>query len=568
MPGRLNNCPADKCYRSVMAKKIQIILLFVLAILLSLIAFSQLTKLFFVSDEFLQLGTIRYYGQFAGLIDKPPLRLLLGDWRPLGTIITNTFLYFFQLNTLPFIMYIYVVHVLNIILAGILVYRLTKNLTITAVTAFCFALPTTGLQALSWLAAGVQTLGNQFFILLALHMALTGIEKRSLRYTVLAWAIGYIAFLFKETAFFVFILLAILPWLVKSKTSYLKKPIIILSACMALFSVGIYKLLPIFITGHGFQPDNVQKLLKIAWHLWYYPLVSLGQFFIPFRFLSRAGLTLLPFLYPHAIYINEFNYVGTVIIGDLISLLVSFSIIILTVILFFSNKPYRRIIIFLFVYYVLSFVPIAVYPADRGTSYIESRLLYIPFFAVAFLIGIIFDWVGTGLSRIIHKKFIVFGILYIIFAIFTYKQITIIQREVRQSVMYGTDIRETMTFLQQTITDIPDNPVFFIDSDRDYFYPNNKLPFQLGTGYMVMLTLESHPQIPKKLVGDAALAAYFQQGYLESNGKFFGYFWDRKSLKDAIGTYNILPGQIVGLYYHSDKKIFEDISDELRTEMN
>jgi hypothetical protein len=531
----------------------------ILSVVLSVVAFKQLPQLFFASDEFLQLGAIRFYGLFAGLRTISPLRLLLGDGRPLGAIITNVFAYYFQTNTLPFILSIYLLQILNIMLVGTFVYRISKKLTVTVVSTLCFALPTTALQALSWLGAGVQTLGNLFFILLALHVTLTGIEKKSLRYTVLGWFFGYIAFLFKETAFFIFILLYILPFLMKQKNTILRKPITILITFGIFAFLALYKILPL-ITSRNAHQDSIHQIAKIVWCIIYYPLVSLSQFFIPFRFLSRAGLELSALLYPYASVSVIGNYVGTVIVGDLISVIASFVILIVLLSVVMKEKKYRMSFFLFTIFYVTSFLPIAVYQNDRGSSYIESRYLYLPYFAVSFYIGIVFDWIRTSFERISHKRVFSFMILFLLLALFLLKQIMIIQREVRQSYLFGKDIRETMTLLQKTVVTLPDNPVFFIDSDHDYFYPNNKLPFQLGTGYMVMLSLESHPQIPKKLLGNVALSAYFQEGYLESEGNYFGYFWDKKALKKAVDENNIQCKQIVGLFYHSNQKKFEDIS--------
>ena len=84
---------------------------------------------------------------------------------------------------------------------------------------------------------------------------------------------------------------------------------------------------------------------------------------------------------------------------------------------------------------------------------------------------------------------------------------------------------------------------------------------------MVFLTLDSLPQIPRALVGDHALSAYFTEGYLTSGGSSVGYYWNMDNLKKSVIEHHILPRQIVGLYYHSDTKKFEDISNKVRAQV-
>src|SRR4030042_6094664 len=77
------------------------------------IAFHQLPRLYFLNDEFLQLGSVIYNGTLIGIQKYSLVQLLVGTGRPAGTLINNIFLTFFQDNTLPFVIFAYTVHWMN-----------------------------------------------------------------------------------------------------------------------------------------------------------------------------------------------------------------------------------------------------------------------------------------------------------------------------------------------------------------------------------------------------------------------------------------------------------------------
>lgn len=536
----------------------------IVAILLSIFAFRSLTSLFYLSDEFLQLGFIHYYGMSAGLFSMDPFQILIGHNRFLGTCVTNIFLKMFEYNTVPITVFLYILHACNILLVGALAYRLTRKLYISSVTMVLFALPTTAQQSLSWLAAGIQTLGGQVFILLSILVGVIGLQKHKTSFVIGSWVLAYIAQLFKPSNIFVFLLLLFLPWIVHLRTLDKRKLFLVfgvgLPVLLALMLAFVFSVFGSQIASHSF----LLVIVRTAWNSLYYPLLSFGQFFIPFRFIARAGTVLLPIMYRNTSGMSNAQYIGSVIVGDNISTVISFVGIVLLSAVYFSDKKYRKWMDLPIVFYFFSFLPIAYYLTDREASGVESRYLYVPYFAVSYLIAIYADWISGLIHRVIRIRWISYGIPILFLCLYLGKQTVVINREIRNFVFQGNDIKLTMEQLKKSVPSLPDNPVFYITSDRDYFYPNNKLPFQLGTGYMIMLTLDLYPQIPQKLVGERKLSNYFQQGYLESDGRHFGYYWDMETLRAAVRTYSILPEQLIGLYFHSKENRFENITTSVQ----
>ncbi len=530
------------------------------------IAFRQLPRLYFLNDEFLQLGSVIYNGTLIGIQKYSLVQLLVGTGRPAGTLINNIFLTFFQDNTLPFVIFAYTVHWMNTVLMFFLLYRLTKNKWIAWFGGLFFSLPAVAQQALSWFAATTQTLGGMLFILLSLHCLLYAIENRSKTLVVCSWILGFISFLFKESGFFIFPLLLFLPMLKANAVQ--KRPRILEGIVLSSILVfGIYKTLSFF----HIQTINFTFILKnyaiqkAISNMFYYPLVSLSEVFIPFRFLLRIGPRFMLFFYPSLNGSKNIEYVGTVIGGDMIATTISLCVCMLISWIYITNKDKRKVIAYGVFAYVVSFWPAAVFLPDRNTSYVESRYFYLSLLGLSILFGITVNSIKEYFQGVLKHKVIASAIVIIALSIFLMKQISVIQREVRQNIMYGDAIRATMALLRSSVSVLPEHPVFYIDSDRDYYFTNNKLPFQLGTGYMMFLALRDRPQIPGRLVGDLWLWKYFEEGYDRDSG--VGYFWNRDHLRDAVTKYNIQREQLVGIFFNSKNDTLMDISESVRSQI-
>ena len=138
------------------------------------------------------------------------------------------------------------------------------------------------------------------------------------------------------------------------------------------------------------------------------------------------------------------------------------------------------------------------------------------------------------------------------------------QREINQNVLYGSDIKIAMSAIRDTYPTIPNKPIFYVEGDRDFFYPNNPLPFQLGTGYMLSLTFMSNPVIPKELFKESYLWHFFDQGYKEIGEKGFGYYWNKKDLVELFRTNkDISVNQLVGIYYYGNDQRVRDITSSI-----
>lgn len=550
-------------------KKINIVIFAILAFLVGFSCY-RVFSLYYLNDEWLQLGSVYGSGVLAGYAGKLSLiDILLGKGRILGGLINNIFLYYFHDNPTPFAVFALVVHTINSYLAYLVAKKITKNNHIAFITACVFSVPAGAVQAISWFAATTQTLGGMTFVFLALFVAIRGITEKKKSMQIASWFLAYIAFLFKESSFFVFPLLLLLPYIVLQKVQpvYRKKYLFVLAF---LFLLGAYKIMQFFGIDLNHLPSGqyLLTLAKAVFNMLFYPFVSLGQFFIPFRFMLRIAPAFATFNYGFMKKLPADNAISSVIVADMISITLSFIYISLMIYVYFKNRTLRKGILFSLCWFVMSFVPMAVFLYERNTSYVESRYLYFSYFPVALMVGFILGEVWKFINTIVKHKGIASVITYIILALFVYKQVTLMQREINQNIVYGNDIRTAISVFRTTYPILPDKPIFFVEGDRNYYYQNNVLPFQLGTGYMLGVTFMPNPSIPREVLRDNYLSRFFDQGYKEVGNKGFGYFWNKKDLLKLFRTNkNLSVNQLVGIYYYGNDRRVRDTTPSLRKEI-
>ena len=134
-----------------------------------------------------------------------------------------------------------------------------------------------------------------------------------------------------------------------------------------------------------------------------------------------------------------------------------------------------------------------------------------------------------------------------------------IERNVEHTVCQQTFLTQ-FTTLSKTF---PDNPIIYVMSDADSFMPHNPMPFQIGGGFILMLSLYPTGHIPPVFL----TSRYFldgSEGYEVSAPLGFGYFTDKAHLYQFLGDHPTYRDQVVGLYWHNTELWLEDITNSLK----
>lgn len=535
------------------------------------IGYRQLPYLYYLNDAWLTYGEVSVYGIKGFLATQSWWLLPLGIGRPLGTLINNIFMLLFPLNPLPFALTSYVVHFTNGVLLWILMKKLTKHWYAPFFGGLFFISLSVYHQAFSWMSNSVQVSCSACFSLVSIILLLKSIEQRKNKFFYLSWLAAYIAFLFKETAIFLFLLLPVMYKIfgnaVSVKEVMKKHALLIIGGVM----VVVYRLTTLpSVT--GIATATVAYWKHVIANILYYPVISLSQIFIPRDFMFKMVPKFGEQMYPNVMAsISASAPVYENITTDVVSLLL-FSVIIFIGLQYYMHyKKQRKNMLCIIVFYVSTFVPLAAYLFIRGTSYIESRYMYLPAIPMSMFIGCIAHEI-IQLIRLIKNKSIRIMLLSVValsFLLFCFKQATVANHEVGKSVSFGNETKAALGELKRLYPKLPVNTIIYMTGDVSYYgLPNHRLPLQLGTGYIIQVIYFQDGTIPASFIKNRFLWQLQSQGYNEEQGVGFGFFDDKEQL---ITFFDMNPNKktddIIGLYYYGNDKKMIDISKQLREEV-
>lgn len=533
-------------------------------------AYYNLPETFYQQDEWGGVGNAMA-GSFQAFISQSSLsQILAGQGRVIAAPINYIFYRYFPLNVLPFVIFAIIFHILNSFLVFILTYQLTKNSFLAKISALFFAVARVGSQAVSWPAATTTTLPAAFFSFLSLFFYIHFMEKKQKKKLYFSLTCIIFAFLFKESSVFIFLTFPVIYVLFCNKKfsvlSFLKYNLPFLLYILVM--VGL-RLKDIYFGAHPteiYPNATTITWYKLAFRLIFYPLESLSQIFV------HGGI-----LYPLADVFGRSNYyriwstpwapvVAETIAADMLSLFFSFLVLAVAATIYIVEKSLRRITLFAVAFTLLSFIPYIF--IDKPTAFIESRHFYMSVAGGGILVALFFYSVRSFLIRKLHLSFNKSSIVVLcVLLLFLVTQINNIHKDINAQVLLATERKKFLASLNELYPTIPKNPVFYFTSDRDYYIPGNKVPFQHGFGYSLMILYFKTGLIPKELIASEYLWMMPAQGYKEVEGRGFGYFWDLDNVKKTVFLKKLDINNIVAARYKSSDMTLTDISQDIRREV-
>ena len=194
---------------------------------------------------------------------------------------------------------------------------------------------------------------------------------------------------------------------------------------------------------------------------------------------------------------------------------------------------------------------------SKNFSYLESRYYYL-----SLVFGsIILAWLAGYFLRFRYlsiKLIVVTAILS-----FLSWHAFILTKDIKQEAIVSNERREFISQLKNIIPTLKENrTIFYITSDRDYYIPGNKVPFQGGMGYTLMVLYYNSGKIPKDFLLEDNWFTLGEQDYREIGDLGFGYFSDKKKMEIEIKRYKIPADSILRFYYNSEKGKLTEINDK------
>lgn len=504
---------------------------------------------FFQQDEWASMGLAFSGGLFAGIKDVAFVELAAGKMRAAGTLLNTIFHLYFPFNILLFSVFALAIHWVNSILVYHFAFQVTKRPFIAFVSALYFSVAAISSGAVTWISAYTTALVNATFVLISLICYMKFLHTSRVRYRTASFIAATIAFLFKESSIFVFILLPFLSVLFGTKRTSLKK-IVIDHAPLLIYLGFIILVRTVSLLGPEgrqgvFVTQQPNVLARLATHALFYPVLSFSQLYIPQEIMAKVT--------------------GKIAVSDTIAVVTSMIFITYALLFAYKHIAFRTTVFFCLLYSFLSFLPFIV--LDRPlSSYLESRYYYLGIIGAAILLGTLLDYWNALFVKTRFRSVALVSIC-ILSSVVLYKNSTYVRREIRRQIITANDRKLFLSGIKEIYSALPDNPIFYITGDSPGFYGIGDLsvPFQQGMGYTMMVWYFDTGKIPAELLSDMYLWNINEQGYRQIQGKGFGYFYQIGKLQQAFREDPTLAQeQVIGFSYKAGAKELIDITQDVR----
>ncbi len=549
----------------------RLIFFVVISAIIILLSYNELFRTFYQQDEWIAVGYAMENGKEL-LLKYPLLNILAGTGRILGTSISIFFLTYFPFQIWPFSIFAILFHFINVLLVFFITRKVAKNFFIAVMTGFFFALSSVSDQAVIWAGAVTNVLPSSLLIFLSIFFYLNYVERQEKRWLIMSFSTAIIAYYFRESAIFLLIFLPFL-YVLQSKKSFNVKQIIrifslhfpLIIFLLSMFIIRLIDLQSRFYSGH-FVTNAAFVKEKILFHSLLYPITSLSQMFVhPVQMFSWASL-FEKIYYPYMTIMVPSPAVYEFVVADMLSFFFSFLLLFIIFLLYQHRKQYRKTIVFMMSFIFLSFLPYAI--LDKSNAYLESRYYYTSIMGAGVLFGILGDFLRSYLTKFPDLKKVATVLVFMIALLYFYNQFTWIKKDVQLQVVLGDERKNFLVSVKRLLPRLNEKTILYFTGSQDFYTADNKVPFQLGPGYILMTWYYDTGAIPSSFIREEFLSHLFAQGYKEDKGKGFGYYRDFEKLRQDTEKYHFYPTDIYSFYYVASEKKLINISERIRADLN
>lgn len=542
--------------KNVVGNRIKQLVSLVVLTLIILFTYGRLINTFYQQDEWHGLG-LAYSGGFKSFLpgfpaDFNPVDLIIVKGRILSGSIYYFFATIFPLQNTQMAVLAILLHVIAAFLVFILIRKFLRNDLVSLIGAIFFAINSVSHQAITWPVIAISVVGSSILVLIAVLFYFKFLESSKAIFLFLTGFMLYVSLWFKETALYLFLFFPLITFLFKSYKvkSYLARFWWFL---LPFFLIVGYRILELRF---GTPDPNLyisstseNFFLTILIRLVLYPLTSFSQMFIPGEYFLAFAREVLRDNYQFFASAQNNILVAQSVILDLLAIVLT-GLIVFFIALFLRKETTTntKIVLFWLAYILVSFSPYVV--LEKDFSYLESRYYYLPVAGAAVLLSWLLARIWQTLGK---KQFLIFALPLSIAFIFWHAS-TVIGVIEEQIVLAGW----RKEFIVQLKTLVPnldkDKNVFYITGEKNYWADGNRIPFQQGSGYTLMVLYWPSGKIPKDFLADSYLFGIGSQGYKEIGALGFGYFWDENAMKKTVELYDLSLDSVIRLRYDHEVK--------------
>lgn len=436
-------------------------------------------------------------------------------YNPITVFIEYVLFSLWGMNYMNFMILGLMLHLIAIFAVYFLTLKIFKNDKFLAFcTSFLFGIFASTYQGAAWVIVDIATIVSTILGIISTYSFIVFLEKFKSKYFLFSMVFLLVSLFIKEITIGLFPLFLILWFLNRSRKKSIKY-------LVSLFGIGFiyffFRVAMVFLShgaGGGLATDS-QPFKDLIYNFLSIPFKSLSQIIIPSDFMhsiSEHIAMLLPLKITGMQGSPDFENFVVKRVMEAFSLLISFLILVI------STRKINYVTIFSLCWVFINSLIIALSPGRTGLiTVVDSRNLY--FISVGVAIYLVF--IAKSISRKDIKK------LVLILAVILTFNIYWLNKNLNTFVEAG-DTRKII--LNKIVTEnpvLPGRVVFYTESDSPYYgLPENIriLPFQSGFGQTLLAWYQRTSNFPKGFFTDNFLWPIDSEGYKEINGIGFGYF--------------------------------------------
>lgn len=477
----------------------------------------------------------------------------------------------------PFYAYVSIfMHVLNTILVFVFVNQLVKNRLIAFLSTLLFAVNSITHQAVSWIAASLNTQGATFFSLVFYILFFQYIKnkERNKKIVFLSFASLIIGLLLKEIIA-PFLLVPFFYFFYSMDKSIQSAKKVFIPFVFFLFLYLTLRFV-IYINAPPLFSGNVELVQagipEYLYRITILPFRVIAQSLIPANYLLSFSEFVVRISYPQFSYSD--GSVDPVIREtagyDIVCFFITL-IIIITAISSFKffkkrNEYFSKGIVLFLLIPIFSAILIIFIPGKAGyVSLIEPRHLYSGSFGAGGLLVLTFLRLSSWFTKS-KSKIILITVIFVLTSLHMWK----IKNDIVLLKEMGETRRNILTQIASSYPDLPQKIVIYTQSDTAYYgLPDTEkiLPVQVGFGGMLLAWYHKNENFPSCIYDIPLFLEILGQGYKECNGRGFGYFRKIDSLQKAVKENKLDPTIIIAFSYNSTSGILSETTEEVRSQV-
>lgn len=493
---------------------------------------------------------------------------------PLGSILWLIIYKIYALQANYYVLIELILHTIATYSVFILSKRLTKNIKIGFLTAILFGINGRAYEGFMHLALFSTTVPALIFIVL-FFVYLTGIKNKYLTpvNTFILIAIFLCSVFFREEGIIIIPLFSVYLFFFDKRKINKKN--------FKYFFIFILNIFVFFLLRvvSGFL--NVTPIPTSSWFS--YPAAIYNFFSLPVKFIVQ---NLIDSHFIFGIFMNWGNHIYPnlpvsfptiypVFMDLAFTIIFCIFLSVLGVWLYFSkNKSKFAYLGFAFVWIISNALILSV--VGRRLYIVDERYLYFSSFPVMLILSIllasIFSFKKGQLTSKITKLLVI--VLLFVLILSSYLQI---QAAVKRKVFTGQARAKILSSVKALYPTIPKNTIFYFKckgecyrNAQEFGLPNTyELPFLAGTGWTILVEYSvGHEKTWGKFLTNIFLLDRGAQGYEKIGNYSFGYFTDRKLLKQVLKKNNLSSNIVIGLEYNEENFTVKNISNIFRKQLN